>query len=389
MNTFNLHCGAAVLALMAASCAASGSIPSQTSAPLTVERIGPAPDNGYLPVVERIGDRVHVVRQAAPNFAGVIGNVTIIEQDDSIVLVDSGASYGSGARVVEAVRRVSRKPVSAVIITHWHGDHPLGLSAIREAWPNVEIIATEVTRDRIAVEANGLPPVPRGQRDPAYEAQRMEIIEGYRNGQLADLAAGAQSDEERAGWQRATDSLPVRVADVAGTYVIEPTRVFTTSLSLPDGSAPIEVRFEGRGNTQGDAVIWLPRQRILVAGDLVVAPIPYMFNVYPNENARTLEHLLAYDPQLIVPGHGEPLQDTAYVRQLIAFIDDIRTQTAALVRQGLSQEEVAAQVQLEPMAQAFAADDPWLRFWFQQYAAGPLIESAYLEARGEQPSPPP
>lgn len=346
--------------------------------------VSPVPENGYLPVVERVADNVHVVRQSMPNFAGVVGNVAIIEQSNSIVLVDSGVSHGWGVRVVEAVRRISRKPVSAVVITHWHGDHPLGLTAIREAWPDVEIISTAATRDRITTEDNGVPRVPR-QRDLGYEAQRVATLEGYTEGVLATANDASLSPEERAGWARAASALPIRAADVPGTYVIVPERTFTDSLTLPDRLTPVEIRFEGRANTEGDAIVWLPRQRVLIAGDIVVSPIPYMFNVNPGDNIATLERLRAYDFAVVVPGHGEAMRDKAYIDQLIAFMRDVRAQTAALAAQGLSLEDTTARVQLEAHARAFAGDDAWLRVWFRDYAANPLIESAYQEANGAPP----
>lgn len=346
--------------------------------------IGPVPENGYLPVVERVADNVHVVRQSLPNFAGVVGNVAIIEQSDSIVLVDSGVSHGWGVRVVEAVRRISRKPVSAVVITHWHGDHPLGLTAIREAWPDVEIISTVATRDRISTEDNGVPAVPR-QRDLEYEAQRVATLEGYAEGVLATANDASLSAEERAGWARARSALPIRAADVPGTYVIVPNRTFTDSLTLPDRQTPVEIRFEGRANTEGDAIVWLPHQRVLIAGDIVVWPIPYNFNIQVEDNIRTLERLRAYDFATVVPGHGVVLRDKTYLDRLIAFNRDVQTQTAALAAQGLSLEDVTARVELETHARAFAGDDPWLRVWFRDYAANPLIESAYQEANGAPP----
>ncbi|HET9230045.1 MAG TPA: MBL fold metallo-hydrolase, partial [Vitreimonas sp.] len=84
--------------------------------------------NPFLQIAEPVASGVTVLRQAQPNYAGVVGNVTIIEQAQGVVLVDSGSSYGDGARVADAVRRVTRKPVTAVVITHWHNDHPLGLA---------------------------------------------------------------------------------------------------------------------------------------------------------------------------------------------------------------------------------------------------------------------
>jgi len=379
-----LACAASVFA-----CGCATQNPSPYAQAITPQVVSTVPENGYLPIVEQITGQVHVVRQAVANFAGVVGNVTIIEQDASIILVDSGGAHGWGVRVVEAVRRISAKPVNAVIITHWHGDHALGVSAIRAAWPGVEIIATTPTGDRLASQANGAPAIPQGERNLEYEARRIEALEGYREGSLGALRAGARTPEERAGWDRALASLSARIADVPGTHVIAPTRTFADRLLLDDAAAPVEVRFEGRGNTEGDAVVWLPRQRILVAGDLVVAPIPYMFDVYPTENLETLERLRAYNAQLIIPGHGAPLQGSVYLDQLIAFMREVQTQTRMLADRGLTLEQTIAQVQLEPFAQAFAGNDPWLRAWFRDYAATPLIESNYREIRGQPLGPAP
>ena len=115
---------------------------------LTVPLFSPAPGTaqtdsirqrarGYLQVAEPVVAGVHVLRQAEPNFAGVIGNVTVIEQRDGLVLIDAGVSHGTGVRIVELVRAISPKPVKSVVVTHWHGDHYLGLSAIRAVTPRV------------------------------------------------------------------------------------------------------------------------------------------------------------------------------------------------------------------------------------------------------------
>lgn len=365
-----------IAVLLAASCA-SAPAPPREPWPATV-------DNPFLQIMERVTDRVYVLRQAQPNFAGVIGNVTIIEQDDSLVLVDSGNTRGTGERVVEAVRRLSDKPVSAVIVTHWHNDHPLGLSAIIEAWPDVQIIATEATAAHLRAGETNVPTQP----DQAYEARRLqllqhdyvELIQGYIDDQ-------SLSQAERDGWSRAMLSLEVRARDEIGTYLVLPNRTFTDRLTLNDSAAPVEVSFIGAANTDGDLIVTLPRQRVLVAGDMVVAPIPYMFNVDPDANLRTLQRLRTLPFDILVPGHGEPMRGTAYLYQLIEFIANVRTQVAPLAREGLSLEETTARVSLERYAQAFAGNDPWLRVWFRDYAANPLIESAHRQALVESDAP--
>lgn len=359
--------------LCASACASSSTAPDQDA----TQQIG------YLQIVERVDRRVHVLRQAEANFAGVVGNVTIIEQAHGIVLVDSGSSRGDGDRVVATVRRISSKPVTAVIITHWHNDHPLGLPAIVAAWPQVEIIATEITRQRLEEGQTGVPLA----RDPAWEATRAEQLQGYFatiDGRSSDQTA---PPEVRAGWARVRPGLPVRIADVPGTYVILPTRTFVDRLALPDAEAPVEVSFEGRANTDGDAIIWLTRQRILIAGDAVVAPAPYMFAIHTAENIATLERLRALHHRILIPGHGEVQRDGAFLDLLIEFTRYIQMEVTPLAQQGLTLEEVSARINADEFAQRFVGDDPWLRYWFGRYSLQPLIESTYREAKGEVSEP--
>lgn len=339
------------------------------------------PESAFLQVSERVADGVTVLRQAQTNYAGVVGNVTIIEQTNGIVLVDSGSSFGDGARVVANVREISRKPVTAVIITHWHNDHPLGLAAILQAWPGAEVIATEATRVSLEAGDTGVPLNP----DAAWEETRRGQLHGY----IAQLGPQTQdpalSPQEREGWARALSVIPFREGDVAGTHVVLPTRTFTDRLTLDDRRTPIEVSFEGRANTDGDAIVWLPRQRILIAGDTVVWPVPYNFNMYPSESIATLERLRAYDYAALIPGHGEVQRDKAYLDLLIEFTGAVREEVARRAGAGSTLEQITEQVTMEAYVQRFAGDDPWTRYWFDRYARTPLIESAFNEARGELP----
>ena len=356
----------------------------QTAPPaLDIQTIDP-----FLPIVERVASHVWVMRQARPNFAGVVGNVVIIEQSRGIVLVDSGATHGGGQRVVEAVRRLSPKPVTAVIITHWHGDHPLGISALREAWPNLEVIATEATRSHLAAGETNTPTAP----DPAWEARRINTLTHTYVDQLQpQVNDQSLSPEEHEGWANALRALSIRAADTPGTYVVMPTRTFRDSLVLPDSVSPVEIRFEGRANTDGDAVVWLPHQRVLAAGDTVVWPVPYLLSVYPAENITMLQRLRARNFAALIPGHGEVLHDKACLDLLIRFMSDVRTHVAAAVAHETTLEAITAQMhgELAPYAAEFAGGNRWYRYWFKQYALDPMVESAYQEARGAPLGPPP
>ncbi len=94
---------------------------------------------------EPVTEHVWVMRQPDRLWAAVIGNVEIVEQSDGVVLVDSGGTIADGEDVVAAVARLTPKPIKAVIITHWHNDHPLGIPAVLAKFPKARIIATEWT----------------------------------------------------------------------------------------------------------------------------------------------------------------------------------------------------------------------------------------------------
>src|SRR5205085_4495942 len=92
-----------------------------------------------------INPKVHLLTMPDEWYAAAIGNVILIEQSDGFVLVDSGINAANGRAVVRYAKSLAKKPIKAVMITHWHNDHPQGISAIRDAFPEVRIIATRGT----------------------------------------------------------------------------------------------------------------------------------------------------------------------------------------------------------------------------------------------------
>lgn len=338
----------------------------------------PRPEDGYFQEMIRVARGVWTL--AEPRFqVQPIGNVTVIEQSDGLVLVDSGGSPGSARRIAAEVRRLSRKPVKAVIITHWHGDHPQGLSEILKAWPQARTIATRATQAHLRDRRTMNTPA---AFDPAadeafYKRGQGFIAYSQRMADQADVPA------EKARWSAAARLFTQYAEDMRGAVTIPTLEAFDERLDLPDVRTPIEVRFLGRANTDGDAVVWLPKQRILVSGDIVVAPFPFGFGSYPADWLRTLERLRAYDFKVLVPGHGPPQHDRAYLDRLSAAITDVRAKVAPLAAQGLSLENVRKRVDFTGQAQTFVGADPWLLRWFEEYWIAPLVASAYKEARQE------
>jgi|GEM_PF-754060 len=331
-------------------------------------------DDGYFQHAYAVADHVHILRQGPGLHVQAAGNVTVVEQADGLVLIDAGGTPGAGRRVVKLVREISPKPVKAIVITHWHGDHHFGLSEVLKVWPQAMVITTVATRSHM--NNRGLP----AQPDPAYDAQQIANFERNRK-QLA--AAGVAADVPAA--DRALNAAGAREVaayeeDFRGASIRFANVTFTDRLSLLDDLAPIEVMFLGRANTDGDAVAWLPKQRVVAAGDIVVSPIPFGDGSYPLEWVETLRKIRALDFAVLVPGHGMPETDTTYIDQLIAALDDINTQMKSLVAQGLDMDAAVAKMDFSTQSNKFVTE-PWLKDYFDGYWE-PIATCSYRQTKG-------
>ena len=109
-----------------------------------------------------------------------------------------------------------------------------------------------------------------------------------------------------------------------------PDMTFEREMNLNLGSRPVEIKYLGRGNTPGGAVVFLPKERILISGDIVVHPVPY-----PSEWGHTLSRLIDLDPRTIIPGHGDVLHDLTYPRRVQKLLSDVVTEVRhSLYEQG-------------------------------------------------------
>ncbi|HEY1604573.1 MAG TPA: MBL fold metallo-hydrolase [Allosphingosinicella sp.] len=338
------------------------------------------PADGYFQVIEKVADGIWVIRQAQPFHLQPIGNVVVVEQKDGLFLLDSGDSPGAGRRIAALVRSVSAKPVKAVAISHWHGDHSFGLPGLLESWPNLRIITTIETKQDLL----GAPMAAyaKGGPDPAHSAAFHKAIQTTIAGMTGLVSKPDTPSFKKAGYAQTARELADLDQNVEGLYVAAPTETFADRLVLADPVRPVELVHPGRANTDGDLAIWLPRQKVLAAGDMVVAPIPYGFGSYPADWLGSLAKLRAYPFRVLIPGHGTPQRDRAYLDRLAGLIADVRRQVAPLAAAHASLDETRRKVDLGRERRLFAGDDPWLGLWFDQYWAEPFVKMAWQEASG-------
>lgn len=338
---------------------------------------GPLPEDGYYEIIEPITPRLWLIRQAKPFHLQPIGNVTVIDQADGLVLVDSGGSPGSGRRIIRLIRSVSDKPVKAVILTHWHGDHPLGLSEILKAWPQARTIATEATRAHLAdPKTMNTTGAPDARANAALTARYRGFADYCRQ-----QATAATTDADRNGWAAGGRLFNQYARDMDGAVTLAPKEGFTDGLVIDDPDQPVEALFLGRANTDGDAIVRLPRQRLLITGDVLVAPVPFGFGSYPSEWLEVLKTLINFEWTRLIPGHGALMDGSDHLVKVGTALQAVIAATRALPS-GTTLADAQARIDLTAGGKTFTGGDPWLDRWFKSYWSDPIIASAWKEANG-------
>jgi glyoxylase-like metal-dependent hydrolase (beta-lactamase superfamily II) len=346
-------------------------------APAPTTLVAPATGPGiYDFELRRLVEGVYVAVRPDVFRQPVEGNLAFIINAEDVVVVDAGGTTASAESAIKLLRSVTDKPVRYLINTHWHGDHNLGNGAFLKAYPGVEIVAhpnTIAGMTAANIDIDNLP----GQLTETLVALRKGIETGQ------DQEGKPLPADRLARWKKMVPDLETSLAETKRTRIVLPTMSVADSLVLRRGEREIQIRYLGCGNTEGDLVVWLPKERIVMSGDLVVNPQPYGFGSYPSEWIKTLDAVAALDYRYLVPGHGEVQTDTSYIRSLQALIAKVRDQAVAAVRGGATLAQVRERLDLGELEMVFTAGDPRRQFLLKAWFLDPFSISAYKEAKGE------
>jgi cyclase len=275
-----------------------------------------------------LNDRVHVllgpVQHANRLNQGYMINSTVIVGEQGVILIDSGGSAEVGRHIAAAVRRITDKPVTHVVNTHHHGDHHLGNAAFEGA----SFISSEVCRKLVLETA----------------AEWLKIMEG---------AVGRPLPGTRA--------IPAGVTYVEGSR----TETFIQGVRM--------VFWVPRGShTAGDLLVYLPDDKVLVAGDVLVnRVVPTLQDGFVKNWIRTLDELQTLGAVRFVPGHGE-LMAPDDVAALRGAMQRFYTGVKDGFRNGQNEERIRKSMDLSM----------WEKLE-RSYVLGRNVNRAYLEVEAD------
>jgi len=330
--------------------------------------------------IQKVADGVYIAmrRPTAPMAVG--SNAAIIINDDHVVVVDTHYTPSAARALLAEIKQLTHKPVRYVVNSHWHNDHVQGNQAYFNVFPGgVEFISSHATREDI--EKKAIPSVKQELENlPQQIAQAEE-----------QLARGVGPDGQPVTAEQAQNrraQLEVRRAylgELRELQISLPTITFERSLVLHREPRPIHVLFFGRGHTRGDVVVYLPKEKVLITGDLVTTANgwPFPRDSYPAAWARTLRSIAELDFTRLIPGHGAVHEDKAHVERLAALFAAVGEHVAAAVKQGLTLEQTQQKVNVDALRDAIVRGDAQgLRAFAVDIKT--IIARAYLEAKGEE-----
>lgn len=225
--------------------------------------------------------------QVQPN-RGPDGNSVFLDAPQGLILVDTGRHPEHRDRLLAHARQRGR-PIAAIVNTHWHLDHTTGNAEIRAAFPGAQVYASL-----------------------AIEGAITGFLRRSRASNQQALDAGRLPEANRAEVLRA-----FAVMDAPDS--LRPTRPVTRSATMRIAGRRLQVNLARFAATEGDVWLYDPAARLAVVGDLVVAAVPFMDTACPEGWRRALGEIAATPFTILIPGHGEPMDRTAFEHWRTAF----------------------------------------------------------------------
>jgi glyoxylase-like metal-dependent hydrolase (beta-lactamase superfamily II) len=307
----------------------------------------------------------------------VMGNTTFVIGDEGVVVFDGGGMPVMSEQIIEKIRTLTKKPVTHVVISHWHGDHNFGVFRFAEEFPNVQFIAHEFTA--YVMNSTRITYIDRQRK--FIETNVPEFEKSIATG--IDTDDSELSDVDRGIYQRIIADADAIDAEFNRSKVTPPDIVFTDDYTISSGDRNIELLYLGDANTAGDIVMWLPEERIVATGDIIVLPSPYAFNVPPRRWVETMRALNDLNYKMLVPGHGEIQTDSRYVDLVIEVAESIADQRDALLAEGMSVDEVEAALDFSAFEERFTGGDAYIKSHYDAWFEGPFRKAAMKALTGE------
>lgn len=276
-----------------------------------------------------------------------MSNAMVLVGEFDTLVVDSHVTPAAARSLIESLAVITDKPIRYLVNSHYHFDHAHG----NQAFPaGIEIIGHEFTRKKLNGELGN-------------------VLEESTFKSFSDPVPSTVANLER---QAATESDPARKAELLERHRVQrdymnaidevqptpPNITLETKMTLfqvvASGSREIQLHHFGRAHTGGDVVIYLPQDRLVFTGDMMLPGLAYMGDGHVDEWPATLDGLLTLDFDTWLPGHGPVMRSKEPVTNFQAYLRDLWTKAEQMHGRGVSAEQAAEQIDMTNHSENFA-----------------------------------
>jgi cyclase len=259
-------------------------------------------------------------------------NSAVIVNQDDVLIVDSHISPESARAMVRELKVITNKPVKFLVNTHFHYDHANGNQVFAGT---TDIVGHTYTRQRLT-------------GDILQRGMFADLLIGFPK-QLEDLRARVAAEQDPAAKTRLEQQLRTQTTygeQLRETKPTPPNVTMTDRMTLYRGDREIQLFYVGRGHTAGDVVVYLPKERVLCSGDLLVNHFANLVDGYVSEWPDALEKLRSIDFVDVIPGHGDPFKGKERIDWFQSYLRDIWQQATKLHADGIPAAEAARRIDM-------------------------------------------
>lgn len=200
------------------------------------------------------------------------GNSVLLQGPAGLVVIDSGRHAAHAGRLIAAASQLDL-PIVALVNTHWHLDHVSGNPRLRAAYPALQVHATEA-------------------------------IDGALDGFLARSRSQLEAQMQQAGDEAQRQALRDEIERIDAGAALRPDVVLAASSGRTLAGRALQLHRVEHAVTAADLWVFDPATRVLIAGDLVTLPAPFLDTACPDRWQATLAQLEDTGFDRLVPGHG-------------------------------------------------------------------------------------
>jgi alkyl sulfatase BDS1-like metallo-beta-lactamase superfamily hydrolase len=330
----------------------AATLPFTASAELPTEHIEPSINAELAEHTRHFSEKVYPI---ADNVWSAVGwnlaNSVMIEAPEGLIIVDTGESAEQSRKVLAEFRKISDKPIKAIVYTHFHPDHINGVKGFvseeQVKSGEVQIYAQESLLDNVVTQGALVGPI-------------LSMRSGYSFG-----AALPDSDK-----QQMNAGLGPLAHEGASTF-IAPTITFKDKLDTTIAGLPVQF-LHVPSEAPDEIVLYLPDNRVLISAEVTQGPTLPNIHTLRGTKFRdpvvwvdSLDKLRAFQADYMVPLHGQPVSGKDKVEEVLRMTRDaiayIHDQTVRWMNKGLTPDELVEKVQLPPHLAGYT---PYLREYY-------------------------